>query len=243
MLLSSCVVWRHLDVRGLPPRVPGRRRAAPAPRLRRARRGARVARLARGRGRVGGDAEPAHDRQALRAAEPDDALVRAAGDVRFGHGLGSVPGTWPKEPLVLATGGFAARYARERGLLARCNPWSEGDGLDFARAHGAETAGDLDEFYGRAMPAPPARVQETRLRATLAALGRRGARRRRRRPRVLPRPARLARERPRAGTRQAARRDRVVRRLRRAPRRPTRRRRAARPAGRSSRRTASSACT
>jgi len=89
-----------------------------------------------------------------------DVLVRAAGEVRFGHGLGSVPGTWPEQPLVLATGGFSVRYAREHGLLARCNPWSEGDGLEFASAHGAETAGDLDEFYGRAMPAPPARVRE-----------------------------------------------------------------------------------
>jgi hypothetical protein len=89
-----------------------------------------------------------------------DALVRAAGDVRFGHGLGTVPGTWPEEPLVLATGGFSVRLARERGLLARCNRWSEGDGLDFARARGADVAGDLGEYYGRAMPAPPARVPE-----------------------------------------------------------------------------------
>jgi succinate dehydrogenase/fumarate reductase flavoprotein subunit len=82
-----------------------------------------------------------------------EALVRAAGEVRIGHGLGTVPGTWAEEPLVLATGGFAVRYARERGLLVRCNPWSEGDGLDFAQARGAELAGDLHEFYGRAMPA------------------------------------------------------------------------------------------
>jgi hypothetical protein len=45
-------------------------------------------------------------------------------------------------------------------LLVRSNPWSEGDGLDLAREHGASTAGDLDEFYGRAMPAPPARIEE-----------------------------------------------------------------------------------
>ena len=61
-----------------------------------------------------------------------EALVRAAGHVRFGQVLGTVPGTWPEEPVVLATGGFAVRYAREHGLLVRCNPWSEGDGLDFA---------------------------------------------------------------------------------------------------------------
>ncbi|HLX31395.1 MAG TPA: FAD-binding protein [Gaiellaceae bacterium] len=63
-------------------------------------------------------------------------------------------------PLLLATGGFPVRLARERGLLLRANPWSEGDGLDFARARGASTAGDLGEFYGRAMPAPPARIRE-----------------------------------------------------------------------------------
>src|SRR5262245_51780516 len=33
-------------------------------------------------------------------------------------------------PLVLATGGFGKRLAEERGLLLRANPWSEGDGLD-----------------------------------------------------------------------------------------------------------------
>jgi len=89
-----------------------------------------------------------------------EALVRAAADVRTGQVLGTVPGTWPKEPVVLATGGFAVRYAREHGLLVRCNPWSEGDGLDFARGRGATLAGDLEEFYGRAMPAPPARIRK-----------------------------------------------------------------------------------
>jgi succinate dehydrogenase/fumarate reductase flavoprotein subunit len=57
------------------------------------------------------------------------------------------------EPVILATGGFPARLAREKGLLLRANPWSEGDGLDLALARGAAIAGDLDEFYGRAMPA------------------------------------------------------------------------------------------
>jgi fumarate reductase flavoprotein subunit len=85
-----------------------------------------------------------------------DVLVRAAGDVRLKEML---PADL-ESPLVLATGGFAVRYAREHGLLVRCNPWSEGDGLDFARRRGAAIAGDLDEFYGRAMPAPPARIRE-----------------------------------------------------------------------------------
>jgi succinate dehydrogenase/fumarate reductase flavoprotein subunit len=63
-------------------------------------------------------------------------------------------------PLLLATGGFGARLARERGLLLRANPWSEGDGGSFASARGAEFAGDPGEFYGRVMPAPPARIGE-----------------------------------------------------------------------------------
>ena len=85
-----------------------------------------------------------------------ETLVRAAGDVHLEQGLPAEP----ELPLLLATGGFAVRYAREHGLLVRCNPWSEGDGLDFARERGAALAGDLDEFYGRAMPAPPARIRE-----------------------------------------------------------------------------------
>jgi fumarate reductase flavoprotein subunit len=88
-------------------------------------------------------------------------LARRAGPVRFGQGLGTVPPAWPEEPLILATGGFPVRYAREHGLLVRSNPWSEGDGLDFALEHGADTSGDMDEFYGRAMPAPPAQIEES----------------------------------------------------------------------------------
>jgi hypothetical protein len=63
-------------------------------------------------------------------------------------------------PVLLATGGFSGRLARERDLLLRANPWSEGDGLNFATARGAETTDGMDEFYGRAMPAPPARIRE-----------------------------------------------------------------------------------
>jgi fumarate reductase flavoprotein subunit len=84
-----------------------------------------------------------------------EALARAAGEVRFGEPLADTG-----EKLVLATGGFPGRLARERGLQLRANRWSEGDGLDFAHARGAATAGDLDEFYGRAMPAPPADIDK-----------------------------------------------------------------------------------
>jgi fumarate reductase flavoprotein subunit len=70
-----------------------------------------------------------------------DVLAR---DVRLGETTA--------DPTILATGGFPVRLARERGLLLRSNPWSEGDGLELARARGATIAGDLDEFYGRNMP-------------------------------------------------------------------------------------------
>ena len=72
------------------------------------------------------------------------ALAAAAGDVRLGQPFG--------EAQILASGGFGARLARERGLLLRAAPWSEGDGLAYALAcGGAETAG-MGEFYGRALP-------------------------------------------------------------------------------------------
>jgi succinate dehydrogenase/fumarate reductase flavoprotein subunit len=81
------------------------------------------------------------------------ALVRKAGQGSLGQALGPGPGTWPEGPLVLATGGFHVRLARDLGLPIRGNPWSEGDGLDLAVERGGESAGALDEFYGRAMPA------------------------------------------------------------------------------------------
>jgi succinate dehydrogenase/fumarate reductase flavoprotein subunit len=89
-----------------------------------------------------------------------DALVASIGRDRLS--LSAERWAWihRANPLLLATGGFSVRLARERGLLVRSNQWSEGDGLDHARAKGAALAGDLDEFYGRALPAPPARIRE-----------------------------------------------------------------------------------
>lgn len=82
--------------------------------------------------------------------EPRGLVEALAGDVQLEAPLPErVEG-----PLILATGGFPVRLARERGLLVRANPWSEGDGIEHARAHGAELTGGLDEFYGRAMPGP-----------------------------------------------------------------------------------------
>jgi hypothetical protein len=77
-------------------------------------------------------------------------VLARAGDVQLRRPLE----VFPDAPVVLATGGFAARLARERGLLLRAAPWSEGDGLRLATARGGRTTGELEEFYGRAMPGP-----------------------------------------------------------------------------------------
>jgi succinate dehydrogenase/fumarate reductase flavoprotein subunit len=71
--------------------------------------------------------------------------------------------------VLLATGGFQgdADLVREHiapggELLLRANAWSSGDGMRLALARGAALSSGLDEFYGRAMPAPPADVPAER---------------------------------------------------------------------------------
>src|SRR5688572_10350089 len=68
-----------------------------------------------------------------------EALVRAGGEPRLETPFAGAQ--------VLATGGFGARLARERGLLLRANRWSEGDGLAYALARGADLSAGMDEFY------------------------------------------------------------------------------------------------
>jgi hypothetical protein len=156
MLLSSCVVWRHLEWDGFRAECPGGDE--------------RLQRLIWERLDEGLEwleslgAEPVwHDTENRlttgRRYDPralTQLLVEAAGEVRPGTPL---PGD-VEPPLILATGGFAGRLARERGLLLRANPWSEGDGLDYGLARGAATSPGMGEFYGRVMPAPPARIRE-----------------------------------------------------------------------------------
>jgi hypothetical protein len=156
MLLSSCVIWRHLEWERFREECPDG--------------GERLQRLiwerlddslswleSLGAEPVSRDTENPltsgrrYDPRALTRL-----LVAAAGEVELETPL-------PEDadaPLLLATGGFPGRLARERGLLLRANPWSEGDGLDFAAARGATTTPGMDEFYGRVMPAPPARIRE-----------------------------------------------------------------------------------
>lgn len=93
------------------------------------------------------------------------ALLAAAGDVELGEALSTVP---TETPLILATGGFQGdrelvrRYvtAWADELVLRAAPWSTGDGLRVGLRAGAELSPGLDQFYGRNMPAAPARVSE-----------------------------------------------------------------------------------
>jgi fumarate reductase flavoprotein subunit len=83
-----------------------------------------------------------------------EALVRAAGEIRFGQ----APEARPEGTVVLATGGFQGdrelveRYVRPAATLrVRANPWSAGDGLRLGLERGAALSNGLDEFYGRNM--------------------------------------------------------------------------------------------
>jgi hypothetical protein len=68
--------------------------------------------------------------------------------------------------VILATGGFQGdrELVREHvtpeadDVVLRANPWSTGDGLRLGLAHGARLTQGMDEFWGRAMPAPPAEI-------------------------------------------------------------------------------------
>jgi fumarate reductase flavoprotein subunit len=93
------------------------------------------------------------------------ALLEAAGGARLGEPLTELPGPGGP-PVVLATGGFQVdrelvrRHvtAEADSLVLRCAPWSTGDGLRLGLAAGAAHSEGMGEFYGRAMPAPPARI-------------------------------------------------------------------------------------
>jgi fumarate reductase flavoprotein subunit len=155
MLLSSCVIWRYRSPKTFRLECPGGERRLQRLILERLDEGLEWLRAL--------DApvvEPdtGNPRTVGMRFEPrglTDALTRAAGDIRLGSPVTEIPG-----PTILATGGFARDLAERRRLLLRANPWSTGDGIRLARQHGAALAGELDEFYGRNMPAPPARITE-----------------------------------------------------------------------------------
>jgi succinate dehydrogenase/fumarate reductase flavoprotein subunit len=155
MLLSSCVVWRHLEWDDFRAECPGGDEALQ--RVVWERLDDALAWL------VSLGAEPVwEDTENPRTTgmrfDPRALveLLAARADVRLETAL--PPDAEP--PLVLATGGFGRRLAAERGLLLRANPWSEGDGADWALSRGASVTAGMEEFYGRAMPAPPARIRE-----------------------------------------------------------------------------------
>ncbi len=160
MLLSSCVVWRHRtfeDFRAECPRGDERLQRLVFDRFDEA-----LGWLESLGPEVVWDKTP-NPRTVGKRFDPADLterLVRAAGEVQFGHGVVPGTGTGPEGPVILATGGFPVRFAREHDLLLRANPWSTGDGLELGVARGGRETTGMEEFYGRAMPAPPARIGE-----------------------------------------------------------------------------------
>jgi hypothetical protein len=161
MLLSSCVPWRHIeweDFRAECPDGDARLQRLIWERFDDAL--AWLERTTRVEPVWQDTTNPATTGRRYDPAALTDGLVAALGRDRLS--LSAEPWAWATmgHPYLLATGGFPVRLARERGLIVRSNPWSEGDGLDHARAEGAALAGDQDEFYGRALPAPPARIEE-----------------------------------------------------------------------------------
>jgi fumarate reductase flavoprotein subunit len=155
MLLSSCVVWRHREWDDFRAECPGGDEALQ--RLVWERLDDALAWL------VSLGAEPVWEdtenpRTTGKRFDPRalTELLASRVDVRLQSAL--PPAAEP--PVVLATGGFGRRLAEERDLFLRANPWSSGDGLDWALARGARVTAGMGEFYGRAMPARPARIRE-----------------------------------------------------------------------------------
>jgi fumarate reductase flavoprotein subunit len=164
MLLSSCVVWRYLDLDAFREECPGGDPELQRQVIERLDEGLQWLRS------LGAEVvweETGNPRTVGMRFDPKqltETLVRAAGDVRL-----SAP--WPEDAdsLLLATGGFQGdaelvhKYiAPAGGLFLRANPWSTGDGLRFALRGGAALSAGMDEFFGRALPAPPAVVTEDR---------------------------------------------------------------------------------
>ena len=145
MLLSSGVIWRHVTFESFREECPD---GEPALQRRIVEELDDALDWLESLGVVPLERETGNPRTAGRRFDPralTDALFRAAGDVRL-----ETPFV---EADVLATGGFGVRLARERGLLLRAAPWSEGEGLDPGLERGGDTSAGMDEFYGRAMPA------------------------------------------------------------------------------------------
>ena len=155
MLLSSGVVWRHVG-RDVPRGVPAG--DASLQRLLWERLDDALAWL-ESLGAEPVRSETGNPLTIGRRFDPRSLTSLLALDVELSTPLPVSPS--PDEPLVLATGGFGKRLAAERGLLLRANPWSDGAGLDHGLARGAAVTAGMEEFYGRALPAPPAMIDES----------------------------------------------------------------------------------
>jgi fumarate reductase flavoprotein subunit len=155
MLLSSCVVWRYRTLEQFRAECPG---GDPVLQALIAEGLDEALAWLESLGATALERETGNPRTVGMRFEPrglTEALVRAAGEIRLETPLTRISG-----PTVLGTGGFPVALAERRGLLVRSNPWSTGDGMRLARTRGAALVGDMDEFYGRNLPAPPARVRE-----------------------------------------------------------------------------------
>lgn len=94
-------------------------------------------------------------------------VVRGVRTLRDGR-IAELPGG----AVILATGGFQGnhellgRYVLDDpdNLVLRANPWSTGDGFIAAAQVGAAASPGLDNFYGHALAAPPARYSKFQFR-------------------------------------------------------------------------------
>jgi fumarate reductase flavoprotein subunit len=157
MLLSSCVVWRYRDWEEFRAECPGGN--------------ARLQRLVweglddalawlESLGAPVVTRETGNPRTTGVRFDPRALTTVLAKDVRLDEPLLEIP---DGVPTILATGGFQGDRELVRrhvtpeadALVLRANPWSAGDGLRLALAHGAEVSARLDEFYGRNLAAAP----------------------------------------------------------------------------------------
>jgi hypothetical protein len=153
MLLSSCVIWRHLDFADFRAECPDGDAALQQLIWERLD-DALAWLISLGAEPVWEDTE--NPRTTGKRLDPRALTQLLAQDVELETPLPSDA----EPPLVLACGGFGKRLATARGLLLRANPWSDGAALDYGLARGARTTEGMEQFYGRVMPAPPARIRE-----------------------------------------------------------------------------------
>jgi len=166
MLLSSGVIWRHREFARFRQECPGGDEALQRTVFERLDADLEWLESLGARPRARETGNPLTRGTRFDTRDLTATLLRAAGDdVRLGEPLTELPAGLP---LVLATGGFQADRdlvaqhvtPRARELTLRAAPWSAGDGLRLGLAAGGSTSAGMGEFYGRNMPAPPARVAE-----------------------------------------------------------------------------------